>query len=69
MGQLQSFLSKQDHCRSWQCGNDQSNVETKEQFYSDLGHVMANANSQTMVMEDLNATIDESMQNVVVRWS
>ena len=45
---------------------DQSSVEVKEHFYSDLDHVMANANCLTHgVMWDFNATLDETMQGVV----
>ena len=44
---------------------DQSSVEAKEHFYSDLDHVMANANRLTMVMGDFSATCGESVQGVV----
>ena len=44
---------------------DQSSVEVKERFYSDLDHVMANANGLTMVMGDFNATLGKTMQGVV----
>ena len=41
-------------------------METKNQFYSDLDHVMANANSLTMVIGELNLTLGESMYGVAV---
>ena len=44
---------------------DYSSIELKEHFYSDLDHVMANANRLTMVMEDFNATLGESLQGIV----
>ena len=43
----------------------QSSVEVKEHFYSDLDHLMANANGLTMMMGDFNATLGETVQGVV----
>ena len=44
---------------------DQSSVEVKEHFYSDLDHVMANANGRTMVMGAFDTTLGETVQGVV----
>ena len=44
---------------------NQSTVEDKEQFHSDLDGVVSRTNGLAMVMEDFNATIGESVQLVV----
>ena len=44
---------------------DQSSVKVKKHFYSDLVHVMANANGLTMVMGNCNATLGETVLGVV----
>ena len=44
---------------------DQSSVEEKDQFYSDLDYAMGSANGLVMVMGDFNAAISESVQGVV----
>ena len=44
---------------------DQSSMEVKKHFNSDLDYVMVNANGLTMVIGDFNATLGETVQGVV----
>ena len=43
---------------------DQDSTEEKDQFYSDLDHVMSNGNGLAMVMGDFNASVNERMKRV-----
>ena len=44
---------------------DQDCTEEKDQFYSDLDHVMSNGNGLAMVTGDFNASVSERMKREV----